>query len=75
MPLKGVVFAWPMRTDIDSTQMNIALEGPSSCRDQMQQHATSGDLPYLGMPSIYRPRIPRAPTRRPAPRTPDPDEL
>eukprot|EP00959_Pyramimonas_sp_CCMP1952_P173180 3618954-Pyramimonas_sp.AAC.1 len=27
------------------------------------------------MPSIYKPRIPRTPTRGPAPRTPGPDEL
>eukprot|EP00959_Pyramimonas_sp_CCMP1952_P414841 8691607-Pyramimonas_sp.AAC.1 len=55
--------------------MNTALQGPSSCRDKIFQHKTDGDLPYLGMPSIYKPRIPRAETRRPAPRTPDPEEL
>eukprot|EP00959_Pyramimonas_sp_CCMP1952_P205276 4292847-Pyramimonas_sp.AAC.1 len=27
------------------------------------------------MPSMYKPRIPRTPTKRPAPRTPDPGEL
>eukprot|EP00959_Pyramimonas_sp_CCMP1952_P332170 6955378-Pyramimonas_sp.AAC.1 len=50
-----------------------------SWRDQphavTRYSSNDGSLPYLGMPSIYRPRIPRAPTRRPAPRTPDPDEL
>eukprot|EP00959_Pyramimonas_sp_CCMP1952_P375127 7856259-Pyramimonas_sp.AAC.1 len=55
--------------------MNVALEGPSSCSDQIYKYKEAGDLPYLGMPSIYKPRIPRTPTRRPAPRTPDPDEL
>eukprot|EP00959_Pyramimonas_sp_CCMP1952_P291345 6094465-Pyramimonas_sp.AAC.1 len=75
MPLKGVIFALPVRADIDPRDMNIALNGPSSCREQIQQHRTSGDLPYLGMPSIFKPRIPRTPTRRPAPRTPDPEEL
>eukprot|EP00959_Pyramimonas_sp_CCMP1952_P008502 177812-Pyramimonas_sp.AAC.1 len=75
MPLKGVVFALPVRANIDPSHMNIALEGPFSRSDQIYKYKESGDLPYLGMPSIYRPRIPRAPTRRPAPRTPDPDEL
>eukprot|EP00959_Pyramimonas_sp_CCMP1952_P180759 3779951-Pyramimonas_sp.AAC.1 len=31
MPLKGVVFALPVRADIDPRDMNTALEGPSSC--------------------------------------------
>eukprot|EP00959_Pyramimonas_sp_CCMP1952_P413063 8655728-Pyramimonas_sp.AAC.1 len=78
MPLKGVAFALPIRIDehaIDPTYMETVLEGPTSCRDKILQHKTDGSLPYLGMPSIYRPRIPRTPTRRPALRTPDPEEL
>eukprot|EP00959_Pyramimonas_sp_CCMP1952_P069404 1448423-Pyramimonas_sp.AAC.1 len=75
LPLKGVIFALPVRADIGPVHLNIALQGPSSCSYQINDFKHAGALPYLGMPSIYKPRIPRTPTRRPAPRTPDPDEL
>eukprot|EP00959_Pyramimonas_sp_CCMP1952_P390700 8187794-Pyramimonas_sp.AAC.1 len=58
MPLKGVVFAMPVRADSNPVHLNAALQGPSSCSDQISEFKQAGDLPYLGMPSIYKPRIP-----------------
>eukprot|EP00959_Pyramimonas_sp_CCMP1952_P324531 6792750-Pyramimonas_sp.AAC.1 len=44
------------------------MRGPSSCSAQIEEYAQSGGLPYLGLPTLQRVRIPRTPPRRPAPR-------
>eukprot|EP00959_Pyramimonas_sp_CCMP1952_P395362 8284360-Pyramimonas_sp.AAC.1 len=75
LPLKGIVFALPVRTDnIDAVHMDVAMRGPSSCSAQIEEYAHTGDLPYLGLPTLHRVRIPRTPARRPAPRTPGSDQ-
>eukprot|EP00959_Pyramimonas_sp_CCMP1952_P186252 3894678-Pyramimonas_sp.AAC.1 len=59
---------------IGDAHMDIAMRGPSSCSAQIEECAQSDDLPYLGLPTLQRVRIPRAPPRRPAPRTPGSDQ-
>eukprot|EP00959_Pyramimonas_sp_CCMP1952_P265016 5541544-Pyramimonas_sp.AAC.1 len=37
LPLKGIVFALPVRADrIDDAHMTVAMKGPSSCSSQIE---------------------------------------
>eukprot|EP00959_Pyramimonas_sp_CCMP1952_P221076 4621853-Pyramimonas_sp.AAC.1 len=68
--VQGVAFALPLRADIDAAHLDVATQGPTSCSAEIAAFARTGDLPHLGLPTLYKARIPRTPTRRPAPRTP-----